>query len=369
MAVGGMGDALLYAYLPVKGAALGMSVLTIGFLLSVNKFTRFFTNRWMAYLATLWGVKNVLLLGGVLAAATTLVYAFNPALWIWGLSRVIWGLSYSSLRLSTIEYAGKSGRTGSALGVGRSIQEAGPLLAYWIGPLMINTLGAPVTFTSWAIGTLLLLPALHRLPDLKAPGQNIAPLTFQRPALADTWVFASSFAVEGILVVSMSQLLHFEQGNVASLMTLSALYISFRRLAGMVLAPLSGWVSDRMGFKRVFGISAAFTIAGIFAIAAGFPGTGICIAFIGAAANMTLVPVIAMEFSHTRNRLNTLTRLNTSRDMGSAVGSLTGLYVLSLFSTGGLFAVIGIILTFIWFFFRKSDHTHEQHHSYSTSVR
>lgn len=353
MAIAGMGDALLYAYLPVKGEALGFSLFTIGLLLSINKFTRFFTNRWVAYISDRWRIKNVLLFGVVLAALTTFTYALDPAIWIWIVARLIWGAAYSALRFSTIQYAGISHRVGSALGIGRSIQDAGPLLAYWIGPVMLAWIGAEATFSSWALLLVMLLPVFYLLPDIQHETQEIKPFSFQKPQWIDVWVFISSFTVEGLVVVGISRLVNL--GDTGHLLLVSALYISLRRLLNVMISPASGWLSDTFGMERVFHYSCMLITGGTLLIALRIGEAGIMLAFMGSSVNLTLVPIVAIQLNPSNKSFEALTRMNTSRDMGSAFGALLGLSLLNTVDIQVIFMLLSLVLISLWFKIRKLD--------------
>ncbi|ELR70220.1 Putative MFS transporter [Fulvivirga imtechensis AK7] len=359
MAIGGMGDALLYAYLPVKGEALGLSLFSIGLLLSINKFSRFFTNRWIAWLCSRWGVKNVLLLGVVFSTISTFIYALGHAVWIWIAGRLMWGAAYSAMRFATIQYAGKNKNKGSALGIARSIQDAGPMLAYWIGPVMLTSLGAGFTFATWGALLVLLFPVFYLIPVVQHQKQKIKPFSFQKPAWIDVWVFGTSFVVEGFLIVGMSHILNIDNRDADRLLLVSSIYISLRRLLNVIISPVSGWLSDRFGFLTIFQASCLMIASGTALIGLGSSGGGIFLCFVGSAINLTLVPIVAIDFGPEYKSFDALTRINTSRDMGSATGSLTGLGLLSIAAPSGIFISLFLILISIWFKIRKFNYRHE----------
>lgn len=353
MAVGGMGDALLYAYLPVKGEALGFSLISIGLLLSINKFARFFTNRWVAWISNKWGIRQVLLSGALLSAGTTLIYGLNAGFWIWVIARLFWGAAYSALRFSTTQYANQSSTPGCALGVGRSIQEAGPLLAYWIGPILLSGMGSAFTFTTLALILLTLLPTFYLLPSPKLALQEIKPLSFQPPKWIDVWIFITSFVVEGLLLVGISKLLRVDNSDTTDLVVMTALYISIRRLLNILLSPLSGWLSDWFDFQKVFQASCKLLFAGLLLLAFGQNELGILVAFIGSAMNVTLLPLLALKGHNPQKYYDTLTRMSTSRDLGSAFGALTGLGLLNVLDSRIAFALLAIVILSLWFKIRK----------------
>lgn len=352
MAIAGMGDALLYAYLPVESQQLGISALMVGTLLSVNRFVRFFANRWIAYAAKIWGLRNVFMIGVVLASGTTFAYAGNPEIWIWVMARVVWGFSYAALRFSTFQYAANTGRMGSAIGIGRSIQEAGPVLAYWLGPLIIKLYGPAHAFSGLALASLALLPISYLLPDHRDTGQHLNPLKFQAPRMTDLWVFISSFAVEGVLIVGISQIIQLTFSGTDQLLVASALYISSRRFLNIVISPLSGFLSEQWGISKIFNLSCLFIVAGLAFIIME-PNSGLLIVFLGSAINLTLLPVITIDLVPAQRSFDALTKMSTSRDIGAALGALLGLHLLSTLKPGMVLGTLSFFLLFIWFYLPK----------------
>lgn len=360
MAIAGMGDALLYIHLPVNGTSLGLQAVIIGVLLSINKFIRFFTNGWVAHFAFKWGVKNMLKVGVVIAAITTALYALNPTIWVWIIARVFWGFSYSALRFSTIQYASSYKTPGKALGLAKSIQEMGPVIVYLLGPLMINTFESQNTFLVLSLCNFIALPLFIGIPKLNIPPQKISKFKVQWPDFKNTWILISSFTIEGLLIVGISVLLNLNDVTTSSLLISAGLYISIRRILNILVAPVSGWCSDRLGFRHTYNASCFLIICGVLLIAFKFPIIGLLVAFLGAAVNNTLNPLFAVFYAKKEHNFSALTSITTSRDMGSAVGALTGLYILSTVDPALIFGIIGLFMIIIWYNLNKFVKNYER---------
>ena len=69
-----LGDTLLYPVLPLHAAALGVPVVWIGFLLSVNRFVRLLANPVFAWLFSKVGFRKLTMLAAFFSAFTTLLY-------------------------------------------------------------------------------------------------------------------------------------------------------------------------------------------------------------------------------------------------------------------------------------------------------
>ncbi len=60
MAFAGLGDAILYPILPVYAKELGLPIIYVGLLLSINRFVRIFANTWVANIIVKIGMKKAL---------------------------------------------------------------------------------------------------------------------------------------------------------------------------------------------------------------------------------------------------------------------------------------------------------------------
>jgi len=82
ISMAGLGDSFLYPALPLHADQLGVPVIWIGVLLSINKFVRLGGNYGVALGIGLLGYKRIAAVSVVLAALTTLLYGVNPPIWI-----------------------------------------------------------------------------------------------------------------------------------------------------------------------------------------------------------------------------------------------------------------------------------------------
>src|SRR5688500_17807222 len=92
------------------------------------------------------------------AITSTLGYGIATGLLAWLLFRVMWGLAFSAMRIGTLGYALQHKRKGFALGISRSLQESGPMIALFIAPVLLNSLQSKTIFFVLA---LMSIPALY----------------------------------------------------------------------------------------------------------------------------------------------------------------------------------------------------------------
>ncbi|MEM7030542.1 MAG: hypothetical protein AAF629_13310 [Chloroflexota bacterium] len=88
LALAGLGDTLLYPTLPLYATQLGVPLIWIGVLLSINKLIRLGGNHALALTISRLGYKRVATLGVLLASVSTLAYGMHPPLWLWLISRM-----------------------------------------------------------------------------------------------------------------------------------------------------------------------------------------------------------------------------------------------------------------------------------------
>ena len=142
MAFAGMGDAILYPILPVYANELGLPLISVGILLSINRFARIFTTTWIANIIGKIGMKKVLFTSSIFAVLTTFLYGLELGLLSFVMARIIWGLSYSGLKITTLNYASEvKENSGLIFGISQSIKSSGALFVLWLGPILIKNYG------------------------------------------------------------------------------------------------------------------------------------------------------------------------------------------------------------------------------------
>src|SRR5688572_25959768 len=96
LAFASFGDAFLYPYLPLKSADVGIPVVWVGMLLSINRFIRIFTNTLIVNLFSKYGLRLVTIVAVVFAIVSTAGYGLASGIISWIVLRVLWGLSFSA---------------------------------------------------------------------------------------------------------------------------------------------------------------------------------------------------------------------------------------------------------------------------------
>ena len=135
-----MGDSMIYAVLPSSVSAFGVSAGLVGVLLSANRFVRLASNPLADRLFKRFGVERPLALAVVLSIGTTAAYGFGPGFAVLLLTRLLWGLCYSILRLGgyvTVLEEGRERDRARLMGMFSGGQRAGSIVggADWRAPV------------------------------------------------------------------------------------------------------------------------------------------------------------------------------------------------------------------------------------------
>jgi len=330
LAFASFGDAFLYPYLPVNFNAVGIPLAWVGGLLSINRFVRIISNAWIVHAFSKYGLRSIMIVAVTLAITSTLGYSIASGVVAWIFFRVMWGLAFSAMRIGTLGYSLQHERVGFALGISRSLQEAGPMIALMIAPLLLTYFPSRTIFY---ILPALSIPALYfalSLPRGNDRTQSLAGTRVMRwPTTLNSITLLSAIIIDGIVVVVLGVLFLHYRNNVTLLTatSLAAFYLAYRRICLVALSPAGGWVADRIGLDRVFSISMALATIGLIAIAAGWIGTGAVIVFTFYSINSAVTPGSAS--SGESHSLAAVAENATWRDVGAAVGTLFGGFLIS----------------------------------------
>ena len=330
LAFASFGDAFLYPFLPINFNAGGVSISSVGILLSINRFIRIISITWIVHAFSKYGLRTVMILAVILAITSTLGYGIATGVVAWIIFRVMWGLAFSAMRIGTLGYALHNERVGFSLGISRSLQEAGPMIALVIAPILLSYTKTSVIFF---ILSILSLPALYfafALPRGDDKTQSLAGArVMRRPTTLNSITFVSAILIDGIVIVVLGMLfLHYrEEITPLAATSLAAFYLGYRRICLVLLSPAGGWIADKIGLDLVFNISMVFVALGLIALLSGWIGTGAIVVFTFYSLNSAVTPgSVSSGKSHS---LAAVAENATWRDLGAAFGTLLGGFLIS----------------------------------------
>ena len=324
LAFASFGDAFLYPFLPLNFNTVGIPALWVGLILSINRFVRIFSNSFMVYAFSKYGLRSIILIAVMLAITSTFGYGLASGILAWLMLRIMWGLAFSAMRIGILGYALQHERRGVAFGVSRGLQEAGPMLSLFMAPILIEYLDPKKVFY---VLSALSLPAFYfawKLPISDDKTQAIESMrVLHWPSAFNSITFISALVIDGIIVVVLGILfLHYcNHIDLLTATTLAAFYLGYRRICLVALSAAGGWIADKIGMKRVFNISLVFVIVGLLAIISGWIGIGAAVVFTFYSINSAITPEFVARSSHS---LAAISENATWRDIGAAMGTLLG---------------------------------------------
>lgn len=348
-----LGDALLYAVLPVHAAAFGISLGWVGILLSANRIVRVFAYGLIARASARFGQRNACIAATLAAVASTAGYGLAEGEFWLLMTRVTWGLAYAALVLVTLAYAVTDrASVGARVGWSRAIQRGGPILALLGGAWLTNLVGPREVFLWLALATLFALPLALSLPF---PEKDTSPASsgrsLARPRLVDLIFALQGAGVDGIFAVSITILLA-QELPIATAVAIGGALLAMRHVGEAVASPVFGVLADRFGAQPVFVISLALTALGFVGVAAGFVIAGALLLLVFRGALAVLGPaVIVQAVGEGEPVMDDLANMQAWRDLGAAIGpTLTGfsLAVVSAEWLHGAVAILMVVGLAVW---------------------
>ena len=353
MAFAGLGDALLYPVLPVYGEEMGFSVFWIGVFLSINRFIRIPGNSLVGYLISIKGLKNAMLVATFFAMLTTFTYGFEIGIFLFLIARIFWGLSYATMRISSLAYAsGVQKNVNLMFGLVQSIKTTSAVLSLFVGSYLVKVYSVKISFIVLGAFSLPAIFFASKLPALKMDTTKIDLKKILNFSSINILTFLTSFIIDGVLVITISKLL--DKYSISELIVVVSGYLLFRKLCSAVLSAVSGWMSDAFGVEKVFRISLFFILGSLLLITVNNSEIGIAIAFLFNSIFVAMLPSIALKINP-KNRLTTLTSITTWWDIGAALGTFLGLYLLKIIGYKMLFGTLFCLqLLAVAIFLKKS---------------
>ncbi len=261
-----LGDSFLYVALPLEYQSLGLGLVSVGVLLSVNRFIRFFSNTLAGYVYGRYPVKTPLLAAIVVGALVNLSYGFVAGFLAFLVVRAVWGVAWSFLRFAgylTVVSNSEERRRGGSMGLYQAVSSLGSLCGALLGGYMLDQLGfrlaAIILASVSTIGIPIALSLKRgRKPQVDEVGTptpiNVGLLVGDARMLGIGVGTMMNSLLLGSLLVSTLSLYLVESigregvsvlGATVGIATLSGFLLMIRLLSRLVIGPVIGSLSDR----------------------------------------------------------------------------------------------------------------------------
>ena len=349
IAVAMIGDTLLYVVLPLYHQEFGISLAMVGVLLSLNRWIRLLANSGVAAIGERVGPHALMVMAAVGSVISTTLYGLveNGAVQI--AARILWGISYASLNLSTLAYAvSDRANAGKRVGASRAAIGMVQVISLVGGAWLALHVGSRSVFLIFGGLTLISLGAALLLPRLPREVADKKPFRLPFPHRLETWGFMLGFAGDGVFLLTLSFLMKDSVTWVAPVLA-TAILLALRWLVEITTGPIGGWIGDRFGAQRISIVNGALLVAGFALIALDHELLGALTIVMTRGMFNTLIPVLVIERGKS-SVLSAQASYSTWRDFGAAVGPLSAPWLFLNVPQAPLYGALTAILAITAYF-------------------
>lgn len=335
-------DTVLYLLLPMFAAQFGVSVAEAGLLLAANRIVRIAGYGFVARYYARRGDRPTGLLAVCAAAVAALGYASLSGFWLLLPMRLLWGLAFAALNLSTqamataspIQAARRTGRS-------RAIIAAGPMLGLIVGAFLAEAYGPrPIFFILAAIALSGLLAA-RRLPAK----EHAVPRSARRlrlPNSLDVWSFLEGFTLDGLFILGLAYL--GKDLMPGGAVVAAGFLMALRYFSEIVLSPLGGQLAERVGAVRLLVTLSLMTTVVLVGFGAGWLWSCAAAIVVLRALQLPLVtPIVAMRTPGPA-RVQAIATRAVWRDIGAGTGPIVAGVLLPVVPSLWLYSVAAVLL-------------------------
>ena len=343
IAVAMIGDTLLYVVLPLYHQDFGISLAMVGVLLSLNRWIRLLANSGVAAIGERVGPHALMVMAAIGSVVSTTLYGLveNEAVQI--AARMLWGISYAALNLSTLAYA-VSDRANAGKRVGASRAAIGLVQALSLvgGAWIALQVGPHSVFLIFGGLTLISLVAALLLPRLPREIADRKPFRLPVPHRLEIWGFTLGFTGDGVFLLTLSFLMKDSITWVAPVLA-TAILLALRWLVEITTGPLGGWIGDRFGAQRISIVNGVLLVTGFVLIALDHELLGALVVVMTRGMFNTLIPVLVLERGKS-SVLSSQASYSTWRDFGAALGPLSAPWLFLNIPQAPLYAALAAAL-------------------------
>ena len=313
------GDALLYLLLPMYAAQFGVTLAEIGVLLAANRLIRLLGYGWVVHFYATHGARLTCSLAVLFAAICALGYALCTGFWVLLGLRLVWGMAFAALNLSTQVLA-----TAQAEGAHRRSGLARKYIAW--GPVLALPSGALLCYSGvqpqWVFGllALVILSGLWMTGRLPTQPQQLASRRrrLTRPNPLDIWSFLEGLILDGLFIVGLTYL-----GNVAlpgQAVVVTGLLLALRYLGEILLSPLGGRLAGEYGAERLLVLLSLLTSLALIGFGAGWLWSCATLILVLRSLQLPLLAPLVAQRTPGPERVRALASRETWRDLGAGTG-------------------------------------------------
>jgi len=364
----------MYAVLPTHTAVAGVTLVSVGILLSANRWVRLAANNVIGWLSDRQPKRQIFVAALFFGALSTAVYAFTSGFWPLFAGRLLWGIAWAGIwvagngiiltaaplavRGRWVGYYQISFFLGAATGA-----FLGGLLTDWLGYHQAMMVAAALSLLG-AVQAWLFVP--REIGDLRLEidgrSQQISncqspistPIRWSELISATAVLGINRLVIAGIFVSTLGLYLAGlwgesvqVYGRTIGVATLTGLALGANTLISMIFTPLIGSLSDRAGNRwQVVGGGLIPGIVGFGLLALSLPFAlllGLPLTSITSSSNQGLSTALMGDLSGGKRHGRSLGALYTVGDLGSAIGPMLAFAVLPIWGISVLYGLNALL--------------------------
>ncbi len=336
-------DVVLYLLLPLHAAEFGVTLAQAGMLLAANRLVRIVGYGFIARFYARRGDRAICLAAACGSVVCAMGYAvFEGFWWLVGL-RLVWGLCFAGLNLSTQALATQV-VAGAARRAGRSRAwiALAPMTALPLAALFAAVGAMSAFFFILAALAALAIPLAWQLPAHR----GTAPVRKRRIALPDRldiWCFVEGLVLDGLFIVGLA-ILGARAMPDGDPVLIAGCLMALRYAGEILLSPLGGQLAQRFGAERMLVMLSLLTGLVLLAYGAGWIwSAGLAIILLRAMQLPLVAPVVAQRYPGAA-RVHALAARAVWRDIGAGMGPILAGLLLPVTPALLLYGVAGLLL-------------------------
>ncbi len=369
-----IGDSALYTILPLNLGVVGITLTSVGIVLSINRIVRLFINTPMGILYDRWPRRRLFLPSLYLGALSTAIYALTTGIWPLLLGRVLWGIAWTGIWVGgnsiILDISADSDR-GRWVGVYQAAFFLGAAGGALLGGLLSDLMGfrwtmgvgAGLTFLGAVFASVVLretrlIAGVEHQPHpnvVLPPGAVMTPPHPGELSTANVLLGVNRLVVAGIIPATLGLYLG-EQlgdpitigGSTMGVATLTGLGLGMSTLISTGAVPVVGRLSDRARTRwQVVSLGVLSGVVGFGLLAMGSSWSilaGLIFIAFTSASNTSQSTTLVGDLSGIADRSRRLGMLYTVGDLGSAIGPPLAFFVLPFMGIRGLYLVMASVL-------------------------
>jgi MFS family permease len=375
-----LGDTAVYAVLPSHYAAVGITALQLGWILSINRLVRLPLNIVSGWMADKFGPKQPYVAGLIIGALSTVGYGLSTGFWPLLACRVLWGVAWACLAVAAygmILDVGPQEVRGRLTGIYTPFAYFGGSLGAMLGGFLVDAVGFSEAMLVLGACTFLgCLVALSLPPTQHKPADPARAAPSRSPSLpvrlrwwseglrrldSRIWLiwalsFTHRFFFAGVFYSTFG--LHLanavgEKAHIGKLVigiaSLTGALLFVRSVATVLVGPSLGYLSDRLGDRTyVLLLGEALGVAGLLCLAVGgspwLVGAGVLLA---ACAYGVVPPMLVSwmgDLTSLGKRGSIVGGYQTMGDLGSGTGPLVAYALVALVGTRSVYGLCAGLL-------------------------